>query len=799
MIAAMQHLLCLALLLAIALPAAAVQTRWIYRNPSTSSGVGTLVDDSDPTRSLRDVRLAASGATTINLFGNGGTANLGDLDLSLPIESEDGATTYTIGAFGSSCFYGNGSLRSIRLPTYLEAIPAECFRNCTALTNAPLPAGLTAIGSQAFSGCSSLASDIVLPDGVAEVNNVWRGTKIKSFAAGAGLQKIHNQAFYEVRSLTNVNFSAATSLTYIGSEAFRNDTGLVSISALPASLETLGSQAFFGCSALVGDIVIPDGVTTINNVFRGTKIGSIAFGAGLRTLESQAFYEMKSLTNVSFSACASLETIGSQCFHNNTSMACDLSTLPRTLTKLGSQAFWNCPLAAGDVVLPDGIAEISNVFRYTGITSFTAGAGLLTIGNDCFRSCSAITNLDLSPATSLRTIGSSAFQDLSAMACNLSGAGLPRSLTSLGAQAFWCCRAATGDVVLPDAIASVNNTFRGTAITSFTAGAGLETIANDSFRGMASLVAIDLAPATNLVSIGSGAFQDDSNIACDLVLPSTLTNLGTQAFWYCSKMTGTVVLPDAITTLNGTFRGCPLDFFHAGAGLATIANEAFRGSPLRGLDLSAAKNLSYIGDRAFQDCTSITNDLRLPRRGMETIRPLAFFNCSKMGGDLVLPETVTNLPGQVFAYSRISSIAAKGVRSIGDQCFRSAPALARIELGWNLGELLGHEALNGASAVKAVYWRSPPDPALCTGNPPMGGWDWRAAGCTNYVPWDVRAKAAISSWQDFAAAYNSEYGTLELPAKRDGVGTLRHSGRNEVEYVAYWLPDLNPATTLLIR
>ena len=177
-----------------------------------------------------------------------------------------------------------------------------------------------------------------------------------------------------------------------------------------------------------------------------------------------------------------------------------------------------------------------------------------------------------------------------------------------------------------------------------------------------------------------------------------------------------------------------------------------------------------------------------------------------MGGDVVLPETVTTLPAQTFAYTKIRSFTGKGLRSIGDQALRSCGSLERIELGWDLDTLLGHECLNGTSNAKAVYWRGAPDPAKCTGNPPMGGWDWRVNGATNYVPWDVRTKAPVQEWQDFAAAYNAEYGALldengtaGLPTKRDAVGTLKHTGRGEKQYVAYWIPDLLPATVIVVR
>ena len=605
----MERILPLFALLA-ALSAQGAQTKWIYRNPST--GGGTLVDDADEKHVLKDVRLTAAGATTIRVNRSNGAS--GDYDLSLPVVGEDGVTTYTVVGFVASCCQDNRSIRSIVFPPGLEEIPASCFQSCSGLTNAPLPATLVSIGSSAFSGCSSLAGDIVLPDAVQEVNNVWRGTRITSFTAGPGLLSIGKSSSQDMSSITNLDLSPAVSL----------------------------------------------------------------------------------------------RSIGDSCFESAGNMFCDLSGagLPRSISTLGKNAFYGCSKAIGDVVLPDAVTFVTNTFKSTRITSFTAGPGLLSIGSSSFQDQQSITNVDLSPAVWLRSIGDKCFQSAPYMACDLSGAGLPRTLERIGSSAFYNSPKVTGDVVLPDGVAFVTNTFRSTRITAFVAGAGLRSLSNESFKDMTSL---------------------------------------------------------------------------------------------RHLDLSAPTNLAYIGYSCFESCSGITNALVLPEGGLRTIGTKAFLNCRGMGGDLVLPETVTNLPSQVFCNTGIASVTAKGVRAVGEQCFKGASSLARIELGWNLDALLGSECLNGDSSLKAVYWRSPPDPAKCTGEAPLGAWDWRANGCTNYIPWSPRARTAAQPWADFADEYNRSYGEIVLPTRRYGVGTLRRSGKSATEYVAYWLPDLDPVTVLLLR
>ena len=530
-------------------------------------------------------------------------------------------------------------------------------------------------------------------------------------------------------------------------------------------------------------VVGEDGVTSytivgfVESCFQDNgSIRSIVFPLGLEEIPGRCFQSCPGLTN---------------------------APLPATLVSIGSSAFSGCSSLAGDIVLPDAVEEVNNAWRGTKITSFTAGSGLLSIGASSFQDMYSITNLDLSRAVSIRSIGASCFESARNMVCDLSGAGLPRTLETLGRNAFYGCSKAFGDVVLPDGVTFVTNTFKSTKITSFTAGAGLLSIGSSAFQDMSSITNLDLSPAVSLRSIGEKCFQSARNLTCDLSgagLPQTLETIGQSAFYGSPKVTGDVILPDGVMYVTNTFRSTTITAFIAGSGLRSIANESFKDlSSLRHLDLSAPTNLAYVGSSCFASCSGITNALVLPKRGLRTIGSQAFLNCRGMGGDIVLPETVTNLPNQVFGNTGIASVTAKGVRSIGERCFKSAGSLARIELGWGLDALLGSECLDGASSLKAVYWRSPPDPAKCTDEAPLGAWDWRANGCTNYVPWNPRTRSAAQPWIDFADEYNRSYGEIVLPARRYGVGTLRRTGKSATEYVAYWLPDLDPVTVLLMR
>ena len=75
----------------------------------------------------------------------------------------------------------------------------------------------------------------------------------------------------------------------------------------------------------------------------------------------------------------------------------------------------------------------------------------------------------------------------------------------------------------------------------------------------------------------------------------------------------------------------------------------------------------------------------------------------------------------------------------------------------------------------------------------------RSNGASGDVPWSPRTRTAAQPWADFADEYNRSHGEIELPTRRYGVGTIRRTGKSATEYVAYWLPDLDPVTIVILR
>lgn len=131
-------------------------------------------------------------------------------------------------------YLGEGPTGGLEIPTTVTntnndqeysvtGISVNALRDCSGLKSVNLPTSVEAIGEMVFMGCSSLKS-INLPANLTII--------------GAG-------AFYECTGLSSISFP--DKLAYIQSAAFADCTGLTSIS-IPASVQVIKNDVFLGCT-----------------------------------------------------------------------------------------------------------------------------------------------------------------------------------------------------------------------------------------------------------------------------------------------------------------------------------------------------------------------------------------------------------------------------------------------------------------------------------------------------------------------------------------------------------------------
>ena len=190
--------------------------------------------------------------------------------ITIPASVTYGGTTYSVTSIGNYAFYNCTGLTSITIPSSVTSIGDDAFYGCTGLTSVNIPNSVTKISIYAFSGCTGLTS-ITIPSSVTSIGiGAFSGcTGLTSIKVEAGNTKYDSRnncnAIIETASKTLVAGCKTTtipsSVTSIGSAAFRGCTGLTSIT-IPSSVTSIGVTAFYGCTGLTS-ITIPNSVTSI--------------------------------------------------------------------------------------------------------------------------------------------------------------------------------------------------------------------------------------------------------------------------------------------------------------------------------------------------------------------------------------------------------------------------------------------------------------------------------------------------------------------------------------------------------
>lgn len=274
---------------------------------------------------------------------------------------------------------GNASMRWAELPTNM-------FEGCANIKKVSdvLPKYVQKIGKRAFAG--SLVEIADLQD-LVYLKEIGHGT-LDSNQNEAG-------AFYGCEKLDTVTLPAQNIVVagetpgiLVGAQTFEKSA--VSTVDLGATT-TLDRQAFVGCNNLEQ--------IDLKNV---------------KKVESRAFYESAYLKNVKFGV---VESIGDSAFEKCKALEMEKQgdktlPLPDTLVTIGSRAFYECE-ALGDVVF---------------------GSGLKTINASAF-GCSGTTSLDFKNASSLTTIGMSAFDSTLIKELVLEGT----KVESINSNTFYRC------------------------------------------------------------------------------------------------------------------------------------------------------------------------------------------------------------------------------------------------------------------------------------------------------------------------------------------------------------------------
>lgn len=175
--------------------------------------------------------------------------------------------------------------------------------------------------------------------------------------------------------------------------------------------------------------------------------------------------------------------------------------------------------------------------------------GVTSIGNDAFRGCINLKNIDLSKASSLEVIKTSF-----PVCTGLENVVLNEGLVEIGGSAFNTCTS-LGSIHIPSTVTAIGGYCfeRCTSLSevTFEAGSQLETIAEatfagckiletitipkkvkeiqtDAFNGCGGLKSVTFEPGSELETIGDVAFQDTA--ISEISIPASVKTIGSYVF-----------------------------------------------------------------------------------------------------------------------------------------------------------------------------------------------------------------------------------------------------------------------------
>lgn len=264
----------------------------------------------------------------------------------------------------------------------------------------------------------------------------------------------------------------------------------------------------------------------------------------------------------------------------------------------------------------------------------------------------------------------------------------PERITQIGENAF-SASSLSGALVLPDDIVYLwNNSFANTNISSLTTSSNIKIIGNNVFENCGSLTGELALPEIltyigantfkgcsfrgylnlpeNLEYIGASAFQESGDFIGDLKIPSRINQLYRNTFWgkNGNQFNGQLFLNNVTKLAECCFSGCGFQGELVIPEGVTEIPEAFIGPlggwttgsivPITGLKLPST--LKIIRKRAFCKCTRLTGELHIPE-GVVVIETEAFNRTSITS--LYLPSTLQTIQNNAFtnAYDIVSIVS----------------------------------------------------------------------------------------------------------------------------------------------
>ena len=599
--------------------------------------------------------------TTIQQYSFYNCVNLQEANLSMCSQLK------TIGEYA---FYGCTSMRSISFPTSLELLDNYSFYASTSLTTVSLPSSLKTIGRACFH--YSQITSVHFDPNIRIDTIPWRsfaGTRLTEFEIPANVTSFVPSAL-EVTYLNTISVAEGNTaykmidgfvVNMAGSEVYYYPANSSS-AKIPGGIKTIFSSAFTFC--LIKTLELPSGLQIIKDYAFSININvqTLKIPNTVTSIENNAFYGCNSLYSVEFEATSQLPSLEGSLFYECSNLTS--ITIPASVQHIGTTCFYQCKKLENVNILGD----------------------ILTISGGAFTGCSESININLT-SNSKYTInenlllqkGDQAY--LISILNNPEEVIIPRNVINIGQFAF-----------------AYKNRIK---TIQFEANSILNIIQNSAFSRCTSLETIDL-PST-LTTVGLYTFEN-----CTSLKTINMPNVGKidyATFQYCTNLTE--ITFNALTEIvDYAFYSCEklskVSFYSSP--LSSIGQYSFANTiSLDSLDFRI--QLTTIKSMAFYN-SSITTITFAADSQLNTLEDSAFYYATKLTTINNLPQTITSIGTECFAYTSLTSfIVPSQTTSIGDRCFAYCSSLTNITIpqGCQLtDEGMGNEIGRGCSSLSTI-------------------------------------------------------------------------------------------------
>lgn len=618
----------------------------------------------------------------------------------------------SITSIGFGAFSLCANLTNIILPENLTTLKETAFLGCTNLTQITLPKSLITIGHHAFGSCLNLIIYVKASTKPSGWSDDWNPLNRPVYFGVEEVLEYNGMQYLVIDGSITITYYLGSEteleipsliedyqVTRIGDRAFENCLSLASV-VLPESLISIGKSAYSGCINLK-NTSFPENLTIIeDNAFSDcTSLTDITFPESLATIEAYAFKNCSKLTYIILSN--NLTIIKDYAFED----CINLTIYVKATSKpSGWYYYWNSsnrPVYYG----------VDEVYEYSGMQYLLIDGSIKItryVGNETVLEIPSVIN-----EHQVTSIGDTAF----GKCINLISIYLPETLTVIGNRAFEDCKNLIIYTKLSSKLSGWSDDWNPLNRPVYF---GVEEIRdyNDlyylvsdgsititQYVGKETALEIpSIIDEYQVTKIGNCAFENSVDLT-SITLPEEIISIGDYAFRYCRSLTE-IILPESLTSIgNRAFENCrnliiytKLPFNPSGwsenwnplnrpvyfeveelqeyngmkyvviNGNITITHYEGNETTLEVPSLINGYQVTKIGDRAFEGCTTLTN-ITLSE-GLTHIGKYAFSECTGLT-NITLPESLTSIGTSAF-YSCISLTSItipKGVTIIEDFAF----------------------------------------------------------------------------------------------------------------------------------